>query len=538
MTIHTASELPETRRPASGHSLRATLLDRYSGWLVALALGAAVLFTIGDFGITWDEPQRYFAGVMHGAWFRDPSLSRIDYYWTPGHDQGPMGTILGGFTRYLVFRKLGLMNDLTACRVQSAFFVFALSFSLFALLRPAFGRGVALLAAVATFCLPRVFYDANLYSLDYPVTAACVAAAWAFWKALERPRWMPAAAALIGLALLTKVNAFFLYLTLYAWFVARHRRSWGALFRRPATDDERAWRNGLLALTLLPPFVFLLGWPWLWPHPLSRLSDYFQWQFGHVAISTYYMGRTQAPWHYPFVMTLLTVPLVTLLPMLAGMLRAPFGPHRALKLFLLLNGLIPLAVQAFLTSCRYDGVRLFLPAFPFLCALSAVGISELAGMIRRRGLRLAFVGTYACLFLVSVWFSLVRYHPHQASYYNELIGGARGATRAGFETTYWCDGFRDVLDWMNRHRDSVFWIPIGARVFDTYADVGMAPQNLHILVSPAAVPDGADYLVLQMRQGLFHEVLWRYCREEQPVFSCEVAGAPLVNIYRIRRPAE
>ena len=276
MTIHEASELPVGRRTALWRSLRVALLETHCAWLVALALGAAVLFTVGDFGITWDEPQRYFAGVMHGAWFRDPSLSRIDYYWQPGHDQGPMGTVLGGFTRYLVFRKLGWMNDLTACRVQSAFFVFALSYSLFALLRPAFGRGAALLAAVATFCLPRIFYDANLYSLDYPVTAACVAAAWAFWKGLERPphggraspRWMPVAAVLIGLALLMKVNAFFLYLTLYVWFITRHRRNWGALFRRPATDDDRAWRSGFLALTLLPPLVFLLGWPWLWPHPI------------------------------------------------------------------------------------------------------------------------------------------------------------------------------------------------------------------------------------------------------------------------------
>ncbi len=323
--MHEASEAPESSRTTPLRSLRAALFDRHCAWLVALALGASVLFTIGDFGITWDEPVRYFAGVMHGMWFRDLSLSRIDYYWQPGLDQPPMGTILGGFARYLVFRKLGLMNDLTACRVQSAFFVFALTFALFSLLRPAFGRGVALLAAVATFCLPRVFFAANLYALDYPVTAACVAAAWAFWKGLENPRWMPAAGVLIGLALLTKVNAFFLYLTLYAWFVMRHRRNWGALFRRPATDAERAWRSGWLVLTLLPPLVFVLGWPWLWPHPISRLTDYFQRQFGHAAIATYYMGRLQPPWHYPFVMTLLTVPLVTLLPMLAGIARVPFG---------------------------------------------------------------------------------------------------------------------------------------------------------------------------------------------------------------------
>lgn len=532
-----AFEAPQNGQMSPVRSHCAALLERHCGWLIALVLGMAVLFTIGDFGITWDEPVRHFSGVMHGMWFRDLSLSRIDYYWQPDHEHPPMGTLLGGFTRYLVFRKLGLMNDLTACRVQSALFVFALTLALFSLLRPAFGRGVALLAVVATFCLPRMFFDANLYSLDYPLTAISVAAVWAFWKALERPRWMPAAAVLIGLALLTKVNGFFLYFTLYAWFVARHRRNWGALLRRPATDAERAWRSGWLTLTLLPPLVYLLGWPWLWPHPLARLAEYFQLQFGHAVIPTYYMGRTQAPWHYPFVMTLLTVPLAILVPMLTGMVRAPFGSHRALKLFLLLNGLVPLAVLAFLTPCRYDGVRLFLPAFPFLCALSAVGIGELAGLIRRRGPRLAFVGAYACLFLISVWFSLVRYHPHQASYYNELIGGVRGATRAGFETTYWCDGFRDVLDWMNHHRDSVFLIPIGAHVFDRYADLGMTPQNLRILTDSAA-SGSADYLVLQMRQGLFSAVLWRYCREEQPVFSCGVAGAPLVNVYRVKRPAE
>ena len=55
---------------------------------------------------------------------------------------------------------------------------------------------------------------------------------------------------------------------------------------------------------------------------------------------------------------------------------------------------------------------------------------------------------------------------------------------------------------MNRHRESVFSIPFGAQLFERYADLGMTPQNLHILTGSAAAPDGADYLVLQMRQGL------------------------------------
>ena len=429
--MHEASEAPESSRTTPLRSLRAALFDRHCAWLVALALGASVLFTIGDFGITWDEPVRYFAGVMHGMWFRDLSLSRIDYYWQPGLDQPPMGTILGGFARYLVFRKLGLMNDLTACRVQSAFFVFALTFALFSLLRPAFGRGVALLAAVATFCLPRVFFAANLYALDYPVTAACVAAAWAFWKGLENPaldagrrRADRPRAAYEGERVLPVPDA--VRLVRNAAPAELGRAGPAARDRRRACVAERLARADLaaaarvragLAVALAAPDLPPDG---LLPAPIRPCGD------RHVL-------------HGP-ASAAMTLPLRhDAAHSAAGDLAADAGGNRARAVRSAPRAeALPAAERAGAAGgagvahfVPVDGVRLFLPAFPFLCALSAVGTGEIAGMIRRRSLRLVFAGAYACLFLVTVWFSLVRYHPHQASYYNELIGGVRGATRAG-----------------------------------------------------------------------------------------------------------
>ena len=38
---------------------------------------------------------------------------------------------------------------------------------------------------------------------------------------------------------------------------------------------------------------------------------------------------------------------------------------------------------------------------------------------------------------------LVSIHPYELSYYNELIGGPRGASRAGFELSYWYEPFND-----------------------------------------------------------------------------------------------
>ena len=53
--------------------------------------------------------------------------------------------------------------------------------------------------------------------------------------------------------------------------------------------------------------------------------------------------------------------------------------------------------------------------------------------------------------LGSAALALVRIHPYELSYYNELIGGPRGAWERGFELTYWYDAFNDkVIAELNR----------------------------------------------------------------------------------------
>ena len=49
----------------------------------------------------------------------------------------------------------------------------------------------------------------------------------------------------------------------------------------------------------------------------------------------------------------------------------------------------------------------------------------------------------AALVLGPAAVDLVHIHPFELSYYNELIGGPRGAWHRGFELTYWFDAFND-----------------------------------------------------------------------------------------------
>ena len=109
----------------------------------------------------------------------------------------------------------------------------------------------------------------------------------------------------------------------------------------------------------------------------------------------------------------------------------------------------------------HDGVRLFLPTFFFLAAFAGWG-SVCVAEILSRTTRLAAGFTrpwLGSLVLASAAAALIGIHPYELSYYNELVGGPRGAWERGFELSYWYDAFtpRVIADLNKR-------LPPGAQV--------------------------------------------------------------------------
>jgi hypothetical protein len=91
----------------------------------------------------------------------------------------------------------------------------------------------------------------------------------------------------------------------------------------------------------------------------------------------------------------------------------------------------------------HDGVRLFLPTFFFVAALAGWGTIAIAGGIENRTRRRSSLLRWILVWIVlgpAAW-KLVRIHPYELSYYNELIGGPRRAWEGGFELSYWYDAF-------------------------------------------------------------------------------------------------
>ena len=102
-----------------------------------------------------------------------------------------------------------------------------------------------------------------------------------------------------GLALLTKIHAWFLPPVVLVWCPG------------PA---GRAGRGGCVGLAGGRAWtIFFAGWPWLWSDPVGRLRAYLGTGVERVSIRVLYFGRVFAdrdvPWHYPWVYFAATVPV-------------------------------------------------------------------------------------------------------------------------------------------------------------------------------------------------------------------------------------
>ncbi len=487
--------------------------EKHTGWWLLLGLATTLLVLSGltQVGVGWDEPEQIQAGFSYTYWFTDGadrlSEATIDAFWTWDPAHPPLGKLLMGV---MVRLAGGVLGMLSAARIAPAVCLGATVTLLGAWCERELGTRAALMAAVSLVFFPRVFGAAQFASLDIPVMLTWLVAVVTFGRALRRvpekaglrQAWSPAALVAglaLGLALLTKLNAVFLPLVLWPWALVRYgRRAWGPI----------------LAALIIGPVLFFIGWPSLYHHLVPGTLAYLLEKVGRPVLPVYYLGRAYvdayAPWHYPLVMVAVTVPVGLLAGAVAGIVAVVRRRRRAPVAELSLVNLVGiLLVAAVPWAPKYDGVRLFLPAFPFLAVLVGVGLDgmwcwlrALPGKWRRWGLALAVVA------VLVQGFGLIWTWPFHLTYYNMVVGGGRGARRLGFETLYWGEVF-DRKAWRALEEVIADGRAEGRSVRVSFIGVAKeAPEFLQqhgyltrdfIPVRPGA-PE-ADYLVVARSEG-------------------------------------
>jgi hypothetical protein len=317
---------------------------------------------------------------------------------------------------------------------------------------------------------------------------------------------------------MAKLNAFFLPVVLVPWGLLYHRRQWPRL-------------AGVL---LIGPVVFWLGWPWMWVDIIPHVREYFAFHFGHAAYNVWYLGRLwqYAPWHYPFVMTAVTAPVLVVVLGVVGIVRTfQRRLSDADRVLLLLGLIVTLVPSALPGSPKYNGVRLFLPAFPFLAALAGGGYAWVERALmqllkaeaqQKRRLSALAAAALGALLLYPGANGVIRTHPYQLAYYNEVVGGTAGATRRGFETIYWGQVFEDAPLFLNRITTvspRVLVIPKGViYLLEFQREAGVLRADVQ-LTGDDTETGRVDYVMFQAMQSDYTDVCWALVDREEPVWA-------------------
>lgn len=433
-----------SRGSRSAEDLRAA---RWTFWLCAAALLAIMVFASFDFGVTWDEKSRHRYGEDLVEYFRG-DRTRASFDNNNAAYGGMFDLICAAAELYVPIERYTLRHIINA--------IFGWLGVLYTgrLAARWFGTWTGLLAMVLLAVSPLYFAHAMNNPKDIPFAALGMVAI--YYLSTISPRWpyisWPTGAKIavaVAMALNIRAGAL-LYLGYFGLLVGAYVLADALRARKLAAGRLADTAVRVAAVVVVSMVLGTAFWPWAQGAPLTRpiqalvgLSN-FDWQ-GGVLFNGRNVLSTELPWDYAprwFIVTTAPVVLVGAALSLVAARRQGWGTRVATMWTI---ALLPVFLVIIRHSVLYDGIRHLLFVFPPLVVAAAAGW---AACLKERS-RWWIRPTTAVLLaagLVNVLNFDIRAHPNQTVYYNELVGGPRGA-QAKWELDYWGNCVLQTVQW-------------------------------------------------------------------------------------------
>jgi len=282
---------------------------------------------------------------------------------------------------------------------------------------------------------------------------------------------------------------------------------------------------------LVSASVFYATWPTLWGSPIRNLlatvvrMSRFPWQ-GRVLYESDSYSVTELPWHYPLISILihLTIPAILLgaLGLVVVLCRAEAVRGEQWEVAITLTWLfLPLAAAVIFHFQLYNAFRQLMFVIPPLLILNSVAFQSIFGLLRARSFRVLIVGITILPGIVGI----IRLHPYEMIYFNQLVGGLPGAYgRFGLDT--WGTTYRQVAEYIDGVAPKGSQILVPTKEFHMMTPFARDDLEIRHLSSDAlrkSVP--ATYLVNDgSLADSFHAVT---------VFMIEREGIPLMEVQTL-----
>lgn len=484
-------------------------------------------------GITTDE----VINVAQGVYLNDQILKHGPGLWIPDTtkdvfenkrflpDHPPFGRAVLGFCE-MAFSGLfpppveGQIS-VTAARMGPCLLFAATVAILFWVVSSRYDQTTAILSTLFFMVMPRIMAHARIGSLE-----SATSFAWMLALAVPLMKWtdddsklpsyrsMVVAGMFWGLLLLSKMQAVFMLPIIGLWTV------WQFQFR---------FAVPILVSGIVGIAVFFIGWPWLLLDPVENAKEYFLRAGNRTPLYVMYFGQRfsdkEVPFHFPFVMTAITVPAIVLIGMVGRLVQRHFDRFEQLAL---LSLAVPLIVFALPGTAVYDGTRLFLIIMPMVAFLAARGILAIlrSGETSRRRFGIAAIGLGVLLPLPAV------FSPYGLISYGMQTGGTAGAAAIGMETDYWGVGL-NAAAWQQVPEGSIVMVAPVSHQFQLRDLSVLHPeiQRRNITLTPYQyTPDEKGLLLCIHRLADLRPALAEIPRGAKLVGDVRYGTTPLVTI--------
>lgn len=196
----------------------------------------------------------------------------------------------------------------------------------------------------------------------------------------------------------------------------------------------------------------------LWPaahakpfkHPFEALSNFEKFGLVHIYEifegTRYYMK--DFPWYYLPKSISISIPVFVLLGLAIFLVNTPKWIKSKQSSLLLMTGFVfifPLLYIIYKDSTVYSSWRHVLFVYPPILILSVIGWEKLF-QIRIKAIRWFGIGILLTLALKTEYW-MYKNHPYQYMYYNELVGGVKGAY-GKYELDYWTQSPKEAVKWI------------------------------------------------------------------------------------------
>ena len=475
---------------------------------------AILLFTITDYGLTWDEPyyiahsnrlQQWFDLLIHNqAPFSDTAANELINFDRYHNCHPPFYKLSALFFKNILGQYI-FKNMLHQYRVSTTFWsAVAVALIFLYLYRIYQSYTIAILGAGLFLTVPRIFGHMHLFATDAVIVSLYLLSIY-FFVFGKNTRWVVFGGLFAGALLASKFTGVLLFPIL--------------LLALPCFTDRNEYIKRMIHFIPTAVLSFIAFDIHFWFGFWQELVFYF----GSILdretaapISTLFFGNVYSyhlPWYQPLVMLGICIPFSIIAFTILSPLAGDFRRNRKYWTFEILPFIFLLMVFILPQTPKHDGIRLFSLAWPYLVLLSIRGVYGVSHRLTDLSLKwitaidsqttgkMKSILASVILFLIlslNVQ-ALMSYHPYQLSYYNAVIGGVAGAAQKGFTISYWYDALnRPFLDKLNaaaKNDSMLIYSYPHTYILEYNKALGLFDSNIKIVADPGR----ADFLLILNR---------------------------------------